>query len=523
MSFQLRPYQEQALACIEDDLKNGNDKLLLVLATGLGKTKVAVDLSERLNAKRVLFIADTEELIEQSALAFLENKFNSEFAGHVDGIGFVNWVNGAKCNFENKDASFRMGCIKADTFKIDAQVIVASAQTLYRRLNKIPEDYFDLIIVDECHKYMSRTYIMPLNYFKPKLMVGLTASPYRMDGLSLGNLFNKITFEYNIADGIKNGYLCELDGIRIKTDVSLDSVRTTAGELNTKDLATEVNIPKRNRLVVESYIKHATGKQGIFFCVDVQHAIDLAEMFNEYDISCKPVVGDESVTPERKKTITEFKQGKIMVLTNVMVLTTGFNHPEIGCIGNVAPTKSLVKFVQSVGRGTRLKSKEYVDKYGQVCTVMDFVDSSSRHKLINFWELDKGIKTEDKVFMTSAKKQELIDGRNARIAHVENLHAKDEKIILIELPKAKVFNWAKMKEPASESQLKWIADLGHDIINNVYTKQQCSDIIAMEACNKAETAYLVSKGYDAKFATKGQYNTVYYEHEIKGKNKWKKK
>ena len=517
MSKPRRPYQEQALACIQDDLKNESNKLLLVLATGLGKTKVAVDLTEVLNAKRVLFIADTEELIEQSALAFIENKFDEEFAGHVEGIGFINWVNGAKCHFENHSNTFRMGVIKADTFKIDAEVIVASAQTLYRRLDKIPEDYFDLIIVDECHKYMSKTYIQPLNYFKPRLMVGLTATPYRMDGLSLGNLFDKITFEYNIADGIKNKYLCELDGIRIKTDISLDNVRTTAGELNSKDLSTEVNIPKRNRLVVDSYIKHATGKQGIFFCVDVQHAVDLSEMFNEYGISCRPVVGDEKVTPERKKTILDFKKGNIQVLTNVMVLTTGFNHPEVGCIGNVAPTKSLVKFVQSVGRGTRLKSKEYVDKHGQVCTILDFVDSTSRHKLINCWELDRALKLEDRVFTTDAKKELILEERQRRVAHVENLHKKDEKIVLIELPPAKQFAWKAMQDPATAPQLKWINDLGYDTTNILYTKQQCADIIAKEACSKREKEYLESKGYDTKFATKGQYSSIYYELEMKSK------
>lgn len=519
MSKQLRPYQEQSLCCIEDDLKAGKDKLLLVLATGLGKTKVAVDLTERLNFKRVLFIADTEELIEQSALAFLENKFNQEFADHVDAIGFINWVNGAKCNFENKDTQFRMGVIKADSFKIDAQVIVASAQTLYRRLDKIPEDYFDLILVDECHKYMSRTYIMPLQYFKPRLMVGLTASPYRMDGLSLGNLFDKITYEYNIADGIKNKYLCELDGIRIKTDVSLDSVRTTAGELNTKDLATEVNIPKRNRLVVEKYIEHATGRQGLFFCVDVQHAVDLSEMFLEYGISCKPVVGDQEVTPERKKTITEFKQGKIMVLTNVMVLTTGFNHPNVGCIGNVSPTKSLVKFVQQVGRGTRLKDKEYVDKFGQECKILDFVDSSSKHKLINCWQMDHGKSTEEKVFITDAKRGFLIEERHKRNAQIDTLYKKDVKIKLVPLPETIFSTSVRMAEPATAAQLNVIERLGYNITNESYSKQMCNEIISALPAGKDKLEYLSSKGYDVSCgATNGQFSTV----EWKIRNKYKR-
>ena len=240
-------------------------------------------------------------------------------------------------------------------------------------------------------------------------------------------------------------------------------------------------------------------------------------MFNGYGISCKPVVGDEKVTPERKRTITEFKQGKIQVLTNVMVLTTGFNYPEIGCIGNVAPTKSLVKFVQSVGRGTRLKSKEYVDKFGQICTILDFVDSTSRHKLINCWELDRVLNLEDRVFTTEAKKQLILEERQRRVAHVENLHKKDEKIVLIELPPAKQFAWKKMQEPATAPQLKWISDLGYDINSIQYTKQQCADIIGMEVCSKREKDYLESKGYDAKFATKSQYSTVFYELEMKKK------
>lgn len=521
MGKELRGYQEQAICASIDELQAGTNRQLIVKATGTGKTFTAVKLIERHQFKRVLWITHSEELISQTALAFLRDKFDDEFANYVEGIGFINWANGAKGNFERKDDKFKMGVVKSDAFQIDADIIIASAQTLYRRLDRIPFDYFDAVVCDEAHFFLSKTFIQPLEFFKPKLLLGLTATPTRLDGLSLGNIFDKLIFEYNIADGIKDGFLCELDAIRIKTDISLDSVKTTAGELNTKDLATEVNIPKRNRLAVESYLKYCKGKQAIFFCVDVQHAVDLSEMFNEYGISCKPVVGDESITPERAKTIKEFKDEELLILTNVNILTTGADFPNVGCIGMLRPTKSLTLYMQAIGRGTRLKNKTYVDKYGQLCTILDFVDTSSRHNLINCWELDKGIKTEDKVFMTSAKKQELIDGRNARAAHVENLHAKDEKIVLIELPKAKVFNWAKMKEPATEPQLKWIADLGHDIINNVYTKQQCSDIIAMEACNKAETAYLVSKGYDAKFATKGQYNTVYYELEMK--SKWKKK
>jgi len=520
MSKALRYYQEKAICASIDELQAGVDKQLIIKATGTGKTFTAVKLLERHGFKRVLWITHSEDLISQSAIAFLKDKFDDEFAEHVEGIGFINWANGAKCNFQNSKNQFRMGIIKAQYFQIDADVVVCSAQTLYRRLDKIPKDYFDAVVCDEAHLFMSRTFSEPLHYFTPKLLLGLTATPDRLDGVSLGHIFTKIVFEYNIGDGIKDGFLCELDGIRIKTDVSLDSVKTTAGELNTKELATEVNIPKRNRLAVESYIKYGTGKQAIFFCVDVQHAVDLAEMFNEYDISCKPVVGDEDITPERVQTLKDFRNRKLMVLTTVNILTTGADFPNVGLVGMLRPTKSKTLYMQAIGRGTRLKDEDYVKVFKQQCTILDFVDSSSRHKLINCWTLDAGKPTEDKIFITSDKKKELIDGRNARIAHVENLHKKDEKIVLLQLPERRASFSDKVKDlPATDAQLNWIEKLGYDVQNINYTMQMCKDIIDELPCNEREIEYLKGKGFDTAFANKGQYGRVFFDFEMKNRYK----
>lgn len=504
----LRPYQEQAICSVIDNLNAGKSRMLITKATGLGKTFTCVKLIERLGFKRVLWITHSAELISQSALAFLKDRFDDEFASHVEAIGFINWVNGAKCHFENKNGKFRMGVIKEDTFKIDADVTIASAQTLWRRLDRVEKDYFDCIITDEAHLFLSKTFVEPLNYFTPKLLLGVTATPTRLDGLSLANVFDDLIFEYNIADGIRDKYLCELDGIRIKTDLSIDSVKTTAGELNTKELSTEVNIPKRNRLIVEKYIQHASGKQGIFFCVDVQHAVDLAEMFNEYGISCKPIVGDEEITPERTKTIKEFKARKITILTNVNILSTGFDEPNVGVIGCCRPTKSLVYFMQGIGRGTRLKDKEYVDKYGQVCTILDFIDSTSRHKLINTWTLDQGKDLENRLFVTDAKRALILEERAKRAAHVENLTKKDERIVLIPLPEPVVIKSIKWKEPATDAQLKWISSLGYDIINSVYTKEMCNQIIQSQPASKEQLEKLKAKGYNTIGATIGNYAAV---------------
>jgi superfamily II DNA or RNA helicase len=517
----LRGYQQEVICKVEDALNSGVSRQLVCMATGLGKTFTAVKIVENLKFKRTLWITHNEELISQSGLAFLKDKFDDTFAKHVQDIGFLDWVDKHNCNFGNHTGTFKMGAIKASIFKPQGEVVMASAQTLYRRLDKLPFDYFDCIIVDECHLFMAKTFLQPLEYFKPKLLLGLTATPHRADGLSLGNIFEQITYEYNIGQGIKDGYLCELDGIRVQTNVSLDNVRTTAGELNQKDLADEVNIPRRNQLIVNKYKEYADGRQGIFFCVDIQHACDLADMFIENGISCKPIVGDEEFTPDRVGAIQEFKDRKIQVLTNCQILTTGFDEPNVGVIGNASPTKSLTKYMQSCGRGSRLKDKEFVDRFGQNCVILDFVDSSSRHKLINTWTLDQGKNLEDRVFLTQDKRDHILEERARKSAKVENLTDKDERIKLIELPPAKQFGWKKMQEAATSAQLKYISDLGHDIANNTYTKQQCADIISLEPCNKKEIEYLKSKGYDTTFATKGQYSTIFYELEMK--NKWKKK
>ena len=521
MSKQLRPYQQEVICKIEDSLKNGVTRQLAVMATGLGKTFTAVKLIEKLQFKRTLWITHSEELISQSGLAFLKDKFDDEFAEHVKAMGFLEWVQNNNTVFGNHTKTFKMGAIKSSVFKPEGEVVVASAQTLYRRLDKLPVDYFDAIIVDEAHLFAAATYVQPLNYFKPKLLLGLTATPHRSDNLQLGNIFDEITYEYNIGQGIKDGYLCELDGIRIKTDLSLDNVRTTAGELNQKDLADEVNIPKRNKLIVESYLKYAKGRQGIFFCVDVQHAVDLSEMFNEFNVSCKPIVGNEEITPDRSGTINLFKEGKIDVLTNCQILTTGFDEPSVGVIGNASPTKSLTKYMQSVGRGTRLKDKSYTDSFGQNCIVLDFVDSSSRHKLINTWELDKTKNLEDRVFTTEAKRKSILEDRQRRSAKVENLHKKDEKIQLLPLPEKMKITSIKMQEKATDAQLKWIKDLGYDILNDTFTKAMCNDIISMEPASKLEIQYLKNKGYDTTGATKGNYSAVYFDKELKWKSKLK--
>jgi superfamily II DNA or RNA helicase len=519
MNKELYPYQIKCHEAIISNYDRDVINQLIVLFTGAGKTFILIKLLERMGFKRVLWLSFQEELVSQSAMAFIADKFDDSFYNYVNEIGFLNYVKDSDSRFSLK--GFSLGCIKGDIFKPDANVVMGSVMTVAKRLDRIAPDFYDCVICDEAHLFGSKSAYSVISHFKPKLLLGCTATPTRVDGVMMGDIFDEISFNYGLHEGIKDGYCTELDAIRITTNVSLDNVKTTAGDFNQGDLSHQVDTLARNQLIVDKWKEHANGRQTIAFCVNIQHAINLAEAFQMNGINAVAVSSNEELTPDRSENITKFKEGKIQIITNVGILVAGFDHKDTGCAIMAAPTKSLTRYLQSIGRAARLKTKGFVEKFGQNAIIIDVIDVTNKHSLINCWELDKKKAIEDRTFTTQEKKDKLLADRLAKKSILEHTRDKDERIKLLSLPPAKQFGWKKMQEAATSAQLKYISDLGHDIQNNTYTKQQCADIISLEPCNKKEIEYLKSKGYDTTFATKGQYGTIYYELEMK--NKWKKK
>jgi len=491
----LRPYQIKAIDAVTNALKRGIDKQMIVMATGTGKTKTAVDLTQQLGFNRGLWITDREELVSQSALAFIKAKFDESFYNHVQNVGFVNYLRD-KHYFAGKE--FKMGLIKADVFEPSGNVVMASAATLHRRLDLFDSSEFDYVICDEAHLFMSPTLSKSVNYFTPKLLLGLTATPYRMDGLPLGNLFDEIVYEYGMKDGIADGYLCEMDAIRIKTNVNLDSVHTLGGEFNQKELSNEVNTLSRNLLCADSYLKYCNGRQGIFFGVDIQHCIDLEEAFKSKGINAKAVSSNEELTGDRSETVKMYKEGKYDVLINVNILTTGFDHPNTGCIGMARPTKSKTMYVQGVGRGSRLKDEAFVAKFGQNCIILDFVDNTNKHSLINAHELDKELPLEDRTFISQEKKELILAERMRKSAKITHEQKEDERIKLFDIPKIKINKSIRMREAATEAQLAVIKKWGYDTENAVYTKGMISKIFGDQEISEKQKAFFKHKGYDVE-------------------------
>lgn len=490
---QLRPYQTEALISINNLLEKGINKQLVVMATGLGKTRLAAELIHQFN--KVLWLTHVEELINQSSLAILNNIFhdNSHMLSIINKItsseggiiGLHKMDLFSQSGIENIKNT--VGIIKREQFDIDSKIVVASVQTLHRRLDIIDANYFDLIICDEAHCFGANIFRKILDHFHPKLRLGLTATPYRMDGFGLGYLFDEIAYEYNIADGIKDGYLCEIEAISIKTNVNIDNVRTTAGELNSKDLKI-IDTPERNLLIVNKYKEYASGRQAIVYCSDVEHVLNITESFKEAGINVDFVVGDVSLCPNRSERINNFKSGQTQVMVNCEILVAGFDYPDVGCIIMACPTKSKTKFVQAVGRGTRLKTPEFVQQFGQNLILLDVFDITSKHKLVNSASLDYGLPIEDRVFMTKKKKEELIKNRKT-VNFDGDLFNNDKRKKLFEIPKVE-YKWQPwMNKDCTIKQLEFLRALGYDVENNTYTMGMASKLIGgTEATEKQKNA-----------------------------------
>jgi ATP-dependent helicase IRC3 len=182
-------------------------------------------------------------------------------------------------------------------------VVCASVQTLSRekRLKQIICEDFGLLVVDEAHHSLARTYRDIIDHLgfgennPDRLLFGCTATAFRMDGQGLGRI-SKIVYEASILTMIRAGYL-SISGLPAQTDTDLSGVGTRNGDYIESQLAKAVNTDKRNKLVVDSYFNYAYGRKAIAFCANVQHAEDLAEMFRENGIEAKSLSGS---TPEEE-------------------------------------------------------------------------------------------------------------------------------------------------------------------------------------------------------------------------------
>lgn len=346
--MQLRDYQIEGLDNITRALDAGIDRQLVVWPTGGGKTILFSHLPQRVPG-RMLVLAHREELLTQA-----RDK--------------IQWAN------PQLDVQIEQG---NNIATVDADVVVASVPTLGRgssdRIEKFPSNHFTTVVVDECHHAAAPSYLRVLDHFEPELRLGVTATPQRGDRTRLLDVFDEIVHFKTIQDLIEAGYLCNLAGYRIPTNINISDVNISNGDYAVGQLSSAVNVDSRNRVAVEAYKNIAPGKKAVAFCVDVQHAFDMAEAFRRSGISAATVVG---TTPkdERREIFAAFARGDIQVLTNVAVATEGWDEPSLECVILAKPTRSPVVLTQAIGRGTRLfEGKER-------CLVIDLADATKGKK-----------------------------------------------------------------------------------------------------------------------------------------------
>lgn len=369
--MQDRNYQAQAHTNIRAEYLKGNYHQLISMATGTGKTVVFSQLPEKfgdLLPGQSLILAHREELIDQA-------------------IAKMRLVN-PKLRIDKEKANHRADPSLADC-------VVASVATLGRKGTKRTLKYnwsnFDKFVTDEAHHSVADTY---MNVYESagilapgdkRLLLGVTATPQRGDGKAMASLYQKISFVYSMRQAIEEGWLVDVKGIRIKTDTSLDEVKTTKGDYQEGSLAEAINTPKRNQLIVKAWMEKGEHRQTIGFTANIQHALDLASMFRYHGVKAEAVWGDD---PERAEKLAKHKAGQITVLLNCGVLVEGYDDWRIGCVILARPTKSPVLYVQMIGRGTRLQDDTgnlllwTGEPIKQDCIILDVIDASVHNTLV---------------------------------------------------------------------------------------------------------------------------------------------
>ncbi|TWI38244.1 DEAD/DEAH box helicase [Paracoccus sulfuroxidans] len=362
--MKLRDYQQSAVSNIGVAFKT-NKRALFVLPTGGGKTtifsQVAADAVN--DGESVLVLAHRRELIDQANERL--KRFGLE-------TGLV---------------------ISGEEMTPDAPVQVASIQTLTRRFEKVGKP--DLIIVDEAHRAVADSYARVLEEYPDARVLGLTATPCRLDGKGLKGSFSTIVEGPSIEDLISRGYL--MRPIAYSASIpDLTGVKTRAGDYAADQLAEALERSTICGDAVSSYQRITPGRSGIAFCVSVKHAGLTADAFNAAGIQAEVLTGD---TPkdERAGILARLRSGETKIVASIETLTEGFDFEGLEVVLLMRPTKSLALYLQMVGRVLRISDGK------DEAIVLDLSGNTLRHGLveeIREWSLD-GVKDDQNARATN--------------------------------------------------------------------------------------------------------------------------
>ena len=354
-------YQQEILDKLDAERTvRGYCRNLVVAATGTGKTVVsAFDYRRycRRNAGtkcRLLFVAHREEILRQSLYTF---------------------------RAVLKDANF--GDLFVGNYKPESiDHLFISIQTFNSQCftEKTTADFYDYIIVDEFHHAAAPVYQRLLSYYTPQILLGLTATPERMDGRSILTYFNdRIAAEIRLPEAIDRKLLCPFQYFGVTDTVDLDELKWSAGGYDKTELSNIYTLSgmiarRRADLIVSSVMKYVTDiddVKGLGFCVSIAHSEFMANFFCECGIPSVSLTG-HSTNEERKQAAKKLVSGNVRFIFVVDIYNEGVDIPEINTVLFLRPTESLTVFLQQLGRGLRLSE-------GKDClTVLDFIGQANK-------------------------------------------------------------------------------------------------------------------------------------------------
>lgn len=346
------PYQKEVLEKLEvERTVHKRSRNLVVAATGTGKTVISAFDYKRFKqnneSSKLLFLAHRKEILQKSRSTFQGVLKNNN-------IGEL-WVDGqVPDNFE---------------------CIFASVQTVNNQLEKtnISPDYYDYIVIDECHHQKAKSYRSIINYFKPKILLGLTATPERMDGGDILEDFdNKIAAEIRLPEAMNKKLLCPFQYFGITDSIDLSNVKWVKGRYVASEL-TDVYTANDRRVreiidALDKYTKDVNEVRALGYCVSMEHAKYMAEKFTLADLKADFLTSNNS--KDRVHIRKKLEKKEINYLFVVDIFNEGIDIPEIDTLLFLRPTESLTIFLQQLGRGLRLFEEK------DCLTVLDFVGNS---------------------------------------------------------------------------------------------------------------------------------------------------
>ncbi len=382
---QPRYYQENAVNNAIEAIISNKDRILLTLATGTGKTFIAFQIVYKLFQKRwnldnaerrpnILFLADRNILADQAI-----NTFNDPFEKDLVKI-------------DGSEIKARNGQVPTN-----AHIFFAIYQAISEKENiggyykQYPADFFDLIIIDECHRGSANeegSWRDILKYFEKAVHLGLTATPKRKDNVDTYKYFGKPVYEYSLKDGINDGYLSPYKVKKVRTNIDnyvyTQADKVLEGEVEykkvykKKDFNKKIIIPKQIDLIARALLANISAMdKTIVFCVDQTHALNMRDAINKYKkISdpnyCVRITSDEG--KDGRNLLERFQDNDKdipVILTSSQMLTTGVDARNVRNIVLVREINTIVEFKQIVGRGTRLfEGKDFF-------TIIDFSEEAT--------------------------------------------------------------------------------------------------------------------------------------------------